>query len=117
MTGTVGFPVEFKTQSPNWRTATARAEKGRSDNDLQNNTSAGDRRRSSATNELRGVVVSQFETQSAQDRYSTHNSVPFAAQVLSQMLGQSAVETSSARAAYARSAASVPSGICFNRLA
>src|SRR5271165_7131764 len=102
MSGTLAFPVEFKTQSPNWRTATARAGKGRSDNDLQNNTSAGDRRRGGATHELRGVVVSQFETRRAQDRYSAHHSTPFAAQIVSQMLGQSAVDASSARTAYAR---------------
>jgi hypothetical protein len=117
MTGTVGFPVGFKTQSPNWRTASSRAEKGRADNDLQNNTSAGDRRRSTETNELRGAVLSQFETRGAQDRDNAHHSTPFAAQIVSQMLGQNTVDASSARAAYAKTAASVPSGICFNRLA
>jgi hypothetical protein len=116
MTGAVGFPVGFKAQSPNWRTATSRAEKGRTDNDLQNNTSAGDRRRSTETNELRGVVLSQFETRGAQERNSVHHSTPFAAQIVSQMLGQSTVDASSARAAYAKTAASAPSGICFNRL-
>jgi hypothetical protein len=117
MSGTVAFPVGFKAQAPNWRTATARAGKGRSDNDLQNNTSAGDRRRSSGTHELRGVVVSQFETRAAQDRHNTYNSAPFAAQVLNQMLGLGEADASSARAAYAKSAAPIPSGICVNRLA